>query len=210
MALEQNKYTHLVELGGSDYEIVDGEPDIRGWDVKNRSGIKIGEVDELLFNPDSCKVRYMVVDVDKNELNIEQKKILVPIGTAVLYNDGRLQNNDVNERRNTIDPEERILERNEIGTQSYVERTTYNPNDDGKVVVVPITAEHISWLPAYERDNLNPHTEVATRRAFLGLNDPNYRIDESEYSAEEFYNHEHFNEEKFYNTGTRSNLKRKL
>ncbi|SUX46043.1 PRC-barrel domain-containing protein [Chryseobacterium indoltheticum] len=210
MALEQNKYTHLVELGGSDYEIVDGEPDIRGWDVKNRSGIKIGEIDELLFNPDSLKVRYMVVDVDKNELNIEQKKILVPIGTAVLYNDGRLQDNDVNEERNTIDADERMERNEQIGTQSYVERTTYNPSDDGKVVVVPITAEHISWLPAYERDNLNPHTEVATRRAFLGLNDPNYRIDESEYSAEEFYNHEHFNEEKFYNTRTRSNLKRKL
>jgi len=210
MALEQNKYTHLVELGGSDYEIVDGEPDIRGWDVKNRSGIKIGEIDELLFNPDSLKVRYMVVDVDKNELNIEQKKILVPIGTAVLYNDGRLQDNDVNEERNTIDADERMERNEQIGTQSYVERTTYNPSDDSKVVVVPITAEHISWLPAYERDNLNPHTEVATRRAFLGLNDPNYRIDESEYSAEEFYNHEHFNEEKFYNTRTRSNLKRKL
>ncbi len=29
---------HLEKLKGSDFEIKDGEPDIRGWDVKDRDG----------------------------------------------------------------------------------------------------------------------------------------------------------------------------
>ncbi len=53
MAFEENEYrsNHLEELSGSDYEIVDGEPDINGWDVIDHNGQKIGEVDELLFDP---------------------------------------------------------------------------------------------------------------------------------------------------------------
>ena len=80
MALEDNKYDHLEELGGSDYEIVDGEPNIKGWSVKNSSGELIGEVDELLFDPQSRNVRYLVVDLKGNKLDIDdQKKVLVPI-----------------------------------------------------------------------------------------------------------------------------------
>ncbi|RZM08946.1 MAG: PRC-barrel domain containing protein, partial [Pedobacter sp.] len=94
MALDENKHNHLVELGGSDYEIVDGEPNIKGWNVKNELGELIGEVDELLFDPQSRQVRYLVVDLDRNfGLDID-KKILVPIGLAELYKDGHAQNED--------------------------------------------------------------------------------------------------------------------
>ncbi|EOR94386.1 hypothetical protein ADIARSV_2468 [Arcticibacter svalbardensis MN12-7] len=95
MALDDqiNENSHLVELGGSDFEIVDGQPNVNGWDVVNEHGHKIGEVAELLFSPESRKVRYLVVDLDDTELSMEdnepvEKKdgpILIPIGLAELH-----------------------------------------------------------------------------------------------------------------------------
>lgn len=83
-----DKTYRLQELGGSDFEIVDGQPDIRGWDVKNASGQKLGEVDELIFDAQTRKVRYMVVDLDDNdELDLDDRDVLIPIGLAELHRD---------------------------------------------------------------------------------------------------------------------------
>ena len=89
MALEDNdlEYSRLEELSSSDFEIVDGQPDIKGWDVKTDSGEVIGDVEELLFNPQTQKVRYMVIDTDANDLRLEARKILIPIGVAELHED---------------------------------------------------------------------------------------------------------------------------
>jgi hypothetical protein len=35
---------HLQELSGSDYEIVDGEPNIKNWDVKTEQGVKLAKL----------------------------------------------------------------------------------------------------------------------------------------------------------------------
>ncbi len=80
-----NSTSRLLELGGSGYEIVDGEPDIRGWEVKDESGKKIGEVDELIFDSQANKVRYIVLDLEDNMLDMESKNVLVPIGLAELH-----------------------------------------------------------------------------------------------------------------------------
>lgn len=212
MGLEENKYTHLVELGGSDYEIVDGEPDIRGWDVKNKVGLKIGEVDELLFDPQTRKVRYIVVDVKNSELDTEQKKILVPIGTAVLYDGERIQDNDnLHNRRseNSVSEDVDVESGSPLLTQEHND-TTYNPNDDGKVVVIPVSVEHILQLPAYEKEAISPETELAVRRVFNGLDETETNAGAIEYKPDEFYDHEHFNEEKFYNAKTSSSIRKKL
>ena len=78
------KHRRLQELDRSDFEIVDKEPDIRGWDVKNTDREKIGEVEELIVDAQEKKVRYMVVDLKENELNLDRKKVLIPIGLAEL------------------------------------------------------------------------------------------------------------------------------
>lgn len=212
MGLEENKYTHLVELGGSDYEIVDGEPDIRDWDVKNKVGLKIGEVDELLFDPQTRKVRYIVVDVNNSELDTEQKKILVPIGTAVLYDGERIQDNDnLHNRRSgsSVSEDVDVESGSPLLTQEHND-TTYNPNDDGKVVVIPVSVEHILQLPAYEKQAISPETELAVRRVFNGLGGTETYSGAIEYKPEEFYDHEHFNEEKLYNAKTSSSIRKKL
>jgi sporulation protein YlmC with PRC-barrel domain len=78
------KNKRLQELDHSNFEIVKGEPDIRGWDVRYRDGEKIGSVEELILDTKEKKVRYMVVDLEENELRLERRKILVPIGMAEL------------------------------------------------------------------------------------------------------------------------------
>lgn len=89
MAMEDNdlEYSRLEELSGSDFEIADGQPNIKGWDVKNDLGEVIGDVEELLFNPQTQKVRYIVVDTDANDLRLAARKILIPIGVAELHED---------------------------------------------------------------------------------------------------------------------------
>lgn len=202
MTLEENKYDHLVELGGSDYEIVDGEPNIKGWDVKNELGQQIGEVDELLFNPDSRKVRYLVVDLDGNELGIEDdKKILVPIGIADLYDDGLIQDTDnrIAEENEISDQVDRRLEDDPaIAPQGYAGEGTYNPDDDGKVVVIPVNAQQIMLLPRYVKDRVDPETELSVRRIFEGRDEAGLPIVVTDYNRDEFYTHSHFDEDRFY------------
>jgi len=50
----------LQELGGSDYKIAEGEDNIKGWDVKDAQDHNLGDVDELIFDMESLKVRYLV------------------------------------------------------------------------------------------------------------------------------------------------------
>jgi sporulation protein YlmC with PRC-barrel domain len=82
--MDSMKHRRLQEMDRSDFEIVKGEPDIRGWDVKNSTGQKIGEVEELIVDAQKKKVRYMVVDLDDNELKLDHRKVLIPIGLAQL------------------------------------------------------------------------------------------------------------------------------
>jgi stress response protein YsnF len=197
MALEENRYDHLVELGGSDYEIVDGEPNIKGWDVKNESGQQIGEVDELLFDPQSRQVRYLVVDLDGNKLGLEDdKKVLVPIGVAELYNDGHAQDeatgiNEDNETKDRIDV-------NADTNPGYEAEGLYDPYNDGEVIIVPVTTEQLSALPAYEKDKVTPEIESTVRDIFTGLGAAGLATGAAAYSRDDFYTHDHFNETKFY------------
>ncbi|HEX8278844.1 MAG TPA: PRC and DUF2382 domain-containing protein [Segetibacter sp.] len=84
----ENKNKRLQELGGSDFEIAEGQQDIRGWDVKDANGKKIGEVDELIFDIQTYKVRYIVLDMDDNDFDLDDREVLVPIGIAQLQDKG--------------------------------------------------------------------------------------------------------------------------
>jgi len=85
--MDNMKHRRLQELDRSDFEIVKGEPDIRGWDVKSIDSQKIGAVEDLIVDAQEKKVRYMIVDLDDNELKLNHRKVLVPIGLAELDKD---------------------------------------------------------------------------------------------------------------------------
>ena len=69
----------------SDYKVADGDPDIRSWHVKTADGRKIGKVHDLIVDTSAMKVRYMDVELDRNELSLDKDRhILIPIGGARL------------------------------------------------------------------------------------------------------------------------------
>jgi hypothetical protein len=170
MATQEKIATRLEELHGSGYEIKDGQPDITGWNIVTQSGKKAGEVDDLLFDAESGKVRYIIADLDNNELGLdEDRRVLIPIGIAELYTKS-------SHRRRRLDPA----------------INAYDPLEHGNLVFIPsITAQQLDSLPLYEKGRLSRHTEVAIRKTL----EP---IDRDEREEDEFYRHDHFNEDRFY------------
>jgi sporulation protein YlmC with PRC-barrel domain len=75
-------FNRLQELTGSDYEMVDGEPNIKGWSVNDSLGKHAGKVKELLFNPSSRLVRYLILKTDNAGAN---REVLIPVGFAQLH-----------------------------------------------------------------------------------------------------------------------------
>lgn len=67
-----------------DYEVAEGDPDVRGWHVYARDGVKIGEVDELLVDTEELKVRYLDVELEQGRSEREDRHVLIPVGFARL------------------------------------------------------------------------------------------------------------------------------
>lgn len=87
MAELNDRIVPLDEL--DDFEVADGDPDVRGWDVVSADGRKIGEVEQLLVDTAAMKVRYLDVDVDDDliETGNDERHVLIPIGYARLDED---------------------------------------------------------------------------------------------------------------------------
>ena len=82
-----NEYHRLEKL--SDFS--DGKQTERytiiGWTVVLDGGEVAGVVEDLLLNPASGKVRYMVLDVDDACVTMQCEKVLIPIGVAEVHPD---------------------------------------------------------------------------------------------------------------------------
>lgn len=50
------------------YRVAEGDPDVRGWEVLGADGRKMGEVDDLLVDTESLRVRYLDVSLDLDVL----------------------------------------------------------------------------------------------------------------------------------------------
>jgi uncharacterized protein (TIGR02271 family) len=73
----------LGELG--DYEVADGHPDVRGWEVRERGGNKVGEVHELLIDTNEMRVRYLDVELDAGLAGAGgNRHVLIPVGSVTL------------------------------------------------------------------------------------------------------------------------------
>ena len=97
-SVRAGRLARLDELDG--YRVADGEPDIRGWDVKTRAGQNVGEVKELIVDLDAMKARYLDVKLDRKAVGLsEDRHVLLPIGTAQLDDD----NDDVLIRESAAD-----------------------------------------------------------------------------------------------------------
>lgn len=76
---------HLVSMEAiDDFKIAEGEPDVRGWEVYSSSGAYIGEVDDLLIDPELRQV--VMLDID---LKDSAERGRAPIKAAWLERDRR-------------------------------------------------------------------------------------------------------------------------
>lgn len=120
-----NDNNRLQELGGSKYKIAEGEDNIKGWDVKDGQGNKLGDVDELIFDEQSLKVRYLVLDLDEDkDLDLKDRKVLIPIGMAELDDEDNnviLRNISVEQIRSMPDYDE-----DNLNTDTDYEHRNYN------------------------------------------------------------------------------------
>ncbi|TKC10526.1 PRC-barrel domain containing protein [Pedobacter polaris] len=156
--MEKYIYRYLLGLKNSDFQIVEGEPNIIGWEVKSESDSYIGEVNDLLFDPESRSVRYLVIDLKDNGMELGDKKVMIPIGTAHLH------------------------------------------TSDDEVVLPNITASQLASLPAYDENSTVPATEVQIREV-IGSPQTQREREIEEFNQNEFYAHEHFDKNRFYQRG---------
>ncbi len=80
----QNDKT-LQELKNSDYRLADGQPDVEGWSICNSNHEEIGTVHDLLFDPGTRKVRYLIADLSDGVDDESGSLVLIPIGMAELH-----------------------------------------------------------------------------------------------------------------------------
>lgn len=80
---KENKH-HLEELSHKHYyDVADEDPDIRHWIIVDDSAKKIGEVKDLLFDPEAGKARYLITNLKDGMLE-DDRRVLIPIGRARL------------------------------------------------------------------------------------------------------------------------------
>jgi uncharacterized protein (TIGR02271 family) len=77
----------LRDLG--DYEVAEGYPDPRGWNVRAADGTDVGKVRDLIVDTGTMRTRYLAVRLDDDVAGSrEPRDVLVPIGAARLDDDG--------------------------------------------------------------------------------------------------------------------------
>ena len=83
--MENNTYRYLQSLQQSDHDIPNPKQDVIGWEVKNEAGAFLGEVTDLLFDTQAMTVRYLIIDLTGNGMNLEDKQVMIPVGMATLH-----------------------------------------------------------------------------------------------------------------------------
>jgi hypothetical protein len=95
-AQDAERLVRLSDLGK--WDVADGEPDIRGWEVRTVGGRELGKIKELLVDPDAGEV--VMLDVD---LSGSHQHALVPLRIVEIDRSRRVVRMDSSD----LTPEER-------------------------------------------------------------------------------------------------------
>jgi sporulation protein YlmC with PRC-barrel domain len=77
----------LSEL--DDYEVADGYPEIRGWEVRDSADRSIGRVYDLLVDVSALRVRYLDVELASKFAATEaDRRVLIPVENVDLDGTG--------------------------------------------------------------------------------------------------------------------------
>ena len=68
-----------------DFQVAEGFPDPRGWDVLGIDGRKVGKVHDLIVDTGAMRTRYLDIELDKDALGVrDDRNVLIPVGVARL------------------------------------------------------------------------------------------------------------------------------
>jgi photosynthetic reaction center H subunit len=76
----------IAPLSGlDDYEVADGYPEVRGWEVRDAADRAIGRVHDLLVDIAALRVRYLDVELAPSFAQSEaDRRVLIPVERADL------------------------------------------------------------------------------------------------------------------------------
>ncbi|RYU83761.1 PRC-barrel domain-containing protein [Hymenobacter persicinus] len=149
---------HLRRLRDlTEFEVADGNPDVRGWSVRGGDGKKFGEVFELIVDTQALKVRYLDVELDAGlQVNEHERHILLPIGVAALDEDG----DNVFVTSLTL---ESVLE-----YPPYVEIQITREYEEAMLRSLRLPVPTASAASFYDQDSYNDHRFYQSRQRLSG------------------------------------------
>ena len=193
---------HLVPMKElRKFEVADGDPDVRGWDVFTSTGREIGEVEDLLVDVDTGNV--VMLDVD---LRGQDRHTLAPIRATWIDRDTRRVVVDAGEVRDELD-ELPTLRRGTAVTDDEIDRfderyaRAYGRHVDDNDYRLRHGADELRFgrrqqeIPAdngvaadQQRDRLDAERELSTGRTrYVERQSPgevdDYRLDDREGSV---------------------------
>lgn len=155
---------HLDDL--HDFTIAEGEPDIRGWDVRGTDGTKLGKVEDLLVDTAALKVRYIEVKLEKEIASLVARD--GGIGAVADTSPTRhtdLSTQDLTGSRARADDIEQ-------GTRFVlVPIGVARLDDDHDDVLLDAQAAQMAGIPAYNRASLTRDYESDVVRGYEGIGD---------------------------------------
>lgn len=80
----------IAPLGDlADYEVADGYPEVRGWQVRDKADRAIGRVHDLLVDLEALRVRYLDVELaPKFAASEADRRVLIPMESVDLDGTG--------------------------------------------------------------------------------------------------------------------------
>lgn len=152
---DKNKNLYFLD-DLSKYKVASDDPDVRGWEVMDSEGQRIGKVDRLLVNKETKRVAYLDVEADPTVieaghqvydqsagegaheiLNKEgENHFIIPIGMV------------------SLDEENNKVRSNEITHETFSKTKRLRKGSDVSRDYEIVVLDH--YLPAREEDNVHP------------------------------------------------------
>ena len=132
---------HLDDL--DDFKIADGEPDIRGWDVRGADGTKVGTVEDLLIDTASMKVRYIEVKLERD--------VATDVGRSASLSGREIPTATMRAEAQIAEHDQHHQDDDKAGRFILVPIGVARLNDDDDNVMLSAEAAQMVGIPAYNR-----------------------------------------------------------
>ncbi|RZK57912.1 MAG: PRC-barrel domain containing protein [Pedobacter sp.] len=81
----ENSNSHLASFNSGNLNIPNPKQNVISWQVKTEGGAYIGSITDLLYDTNAMTVRYLIIDLTDNGMNLDGKKVMIPVGIASLH-----------------------------------------------------------------------------------------------------------------------------